>query len=295
MLPYLEQPSWQFGPLTIHAFGLTVALAMWIGLAMVERRFAREGLDPVIGHRLGGWTLVGGLLGAHLYSVLLYFPAQLSADPWLLFRVWEDISSLGGMLGGIAGAGLFFALRGAEIDRRTRLRYLDVIAFVFPAALAIGRFGCTLAHDHPGVVTTFPLAISLHSASAQVYIRDVYDAAGLALPAGVAMMGFHDLGFYECLFLTLIVLPIFAIWDRRPRAPGFYLVRFSVLYFPVRFALDRLRVSDERYLRLTPAQWAAALILAAIPLAALERRKLKFVISGAVILATAWACWGGPR
>jgi hypothetical protein len=46
---------------------------------------------------------------------------------------------------------------------------------------------------------------------------------------------------------------------------------------------------------LTPAQWAAALITAALPFALVERRKIRLAISGAVILATAWACWGGPR
>lgn len=53
---------------------------------------------------------------------------------------------------------------------------------MFPAALAIGRFGCALAHDHPGTVTTFPLAISLESDAAFDYIRGVYNAADLPLP-----------------------------------------------------------------------------------------------------------------
>jgi phosphatidylglycerol:prolipoprotein diacylglycerol transferase len=295
MLPYHPQPSWHLGPLTIHAFGVIVACAMWAGLILFDRRLNHDHLDPALGRRLAWWMLIGGLLGAHLFSVLLYFPDQLRADPWLLVRVWEDISSLGGILGGVAGAGLFFAVRGSRIDARMRLAYLDAVAFVFPFGLAIGRFGCTLAHDHPGVVTTFPLAISLKSASAQVYIRGAYDAAGLALPAGVAAMGFHDLGFYECLFLTFVLVPAFLYFDRRRRAPGFYLVAFAALYLPVRFALDLLRISDARYLHLTPAQWAAALILAALPLAALSRRKLRFVLSGAVILGTAWACWSGPR
>jgi phosphatidylglycerol:prolipoprotein diacylglycerol transferase len=295
VLPYFEQPVWHLGPLTIHAFGVTVAVAMWLGLAMADHRFERAGVDVGVGRRLGGWMLVGGVLGAHLFSVLFYFPEELRADPWLLLRVWEDISSLGGVLGGIVGAGLFFVLRGSALSARTRLVYLDAIAFVFPFGLAIGRVGCSLAHDHPGVVTNFPLAISLRSAAAQEYIRGVYDAAGLALPAGASALGFHDLGLYECLFLILIVIPVFMYCNKRQRAPGFYLVTFAALYFPVRFALDLLRISDARYLHLTPAQWSAALILTTIPLAALSHRKVRFAISGAVILATAWACWGGPR
>jgi phosphatidylglycerol:prolipoprotein diacylglycerol transferase len=295
MLPFFEQPVWHLGPVTIHAFGIAVATALWVGLTMAERRFERASLDPAIGRRLGGWMLVGGILGAHLFSVLFYFPDKLRADPWLAFRVWEDISSLGGILGALAGAMLFFSTRTSELTARMRLAYLDVIAFVFPVGLALGRLGCALAHDHPGLVTTFPLAVSLRSAAAQAYIRGVYDVAGKALPSGAAAMGFHDLGLYECLFLTLVMIPAFAYWDRRRREPGFYLVAFAAIYLPVRFALDFLRVADVRYLRLTPAQWVAALALAAIPLVAMDRRKVRFVISGAVILATACACWGGPR
>jgi phosphatidylglycerol:prolipoprotein diacylglycerol transferase len=295
MLPFFEQPAWHLGPLTIHTFGIAVATAVWFGLAMVQRRFERSALDPVIGQRLGGWMIAGGIIGAHLFSVLLYFPHELGDDPWLLLRVWEDISSIGGMLGGVAGGFLFFSLCLADVDWRAKLAYFDAIAFVFPAALAIGRVGCALAHDHPGVVTSFPLAISLESQAARNYIGGIYNAAGLTLTSAAPTRGFHDLGLYELLFLALVVIPAFIYWNRRQRPVGFYLIAFSALYFPVRFALDMLRVADARYIGLTPAQWAAALVVGGLPLVAVRRRKLRFAITGVVIVATACACWGGPK
>lgn len=293
MLPYFEQPTWHLGPLTIHAFGVAVAAAMWVGLSMAQRRFEQAGLDPVIGHRLGGWMLAAGILGAHLFSLVLYFPDKLRENPWHLLRVWEDISSFGGILGGAVGAYLFFALRLRATAWRTKLAYVDVAAFVFVPALAIGRIGCALAHDHPGVVTTFPLAISLRTEAAREYMSSVYHAANLALPPTGEGMGFHDLGLYEFLFLTLVVVPAFAYWDRRTRPPGFYLLAFVALYLPVRFGLDMLRVADARYLGLTPAQWVAAGGLAALPFAVRRLRRLRFAITGAVVLATAFACWSG--
>jgi phosphatidylglycerol:prolipoprotein diacylglycerol transferase len=293
VIPYITQPAWNLGPLTIHAFGVAVAAALWYGLTMGDRRFEQSSLDPLVGKQLGGWMIVGGILGAHLLAVLVYFPDKLRDDPWLLFRVWEDISSFGGMLGGLAGALLFFAIRLPGSSRRTRLSYLDAVAFVFPGALAIGRVGCALAHDHPGVVTSFPLAVSLETAAAQSFMRGVYAPADLPSPAGAATMGFHDLGLYELLFLALVVVPLFAYWNRRQRPVGFYLIAFAAMYFPVRFGLDMLRVGDARYLSLTPAQWGAALVLALLPLVAMDRRKVQYALSGAVILATAWACWSG--
>jgi phosphatidylglycerol---prolipoprotein diacylglyceryl transferase len=293
MIPYVQQPVWHLGPLTIHAFGIAVALAMWVGLTLGQRGFERAALDPAVGNRLGGWVIAGGILGAHVFSVLLYFPQKLRDDPWLILRVWEDISSFGGMLGGSIAAFLFFSTRLSASDWSTRLRYLDVVALVFAPALAIGRVGCALAHDHPGEVTDFPLAISLKSEAAHTYLREVYASGGLTFPANAQSMGFHDLGLYEFLYLALVVVPILAHLNRRPRASGFYLLVFAALYFPVRFVLDTLRVADSRYLGLTPAQWGAAMIMAALPFAAIPHQKLRFAITGAVILGTAWACWGG--
>lgn len=295
MLPYFEQPVWQIGPLAIHAFGVAVAMGFWYGLTMAQRRFVRLGLDPQLGQRLGSWMLLGGILGAHIFAIVFYVPHKLRDDPWLALRVWEDISSFGGMLGGLAAALLFLATRARDEDRHARLAYLDAIAFVFPTSLAIGRFGCALAHDHPGAVTSFPLAISLRSDAALEYLGGVYRVAGLALPQGAQALGFHDLGLYELLLLSLVIVPLFVRWDRHRRPPGFYLMAFAALYLPVRFGFDMLRVSDVRYLGLTPAQWVAASIMAVLPFAALPRRKLRFAISGAVILASGWACAaGGP-
>ena len=295
MIPYFEQPAFDLGPLSVHAFGISVGVAVWIGLAIAQKRFARLGLDVQLGHRLGGWILVGGIAGAHLFSILFYFPQKLQADPWLLLRVWEDISSFGAIIGGVTAALLFFATRANDDERRAKLAYFDAIAFVFPLGLAIGRIGCALAHDHPGTVTTFPLAISLNSDAALNYIGGVYRGAGLALPENATAMAFHDLGLSECLFLSLIVVPLFLFWDRRSRPTGFFVVALAALYLPVRFSLDMLRVADVRYVGLTPAQWVAGLIMVALPFAAVRNRKLRFAISGAVILAGVWACAGGGR
>lgn len=292
MLPYFEQPTWQLGPLTVHAFGIAVAIAVSLGLTLVNRRFRQLGLDPEVGERLVLWMLVAGFIGAHLFAVVFYVPDKLRNDPWLLLRLWEEISSFGGMLGGVIGAGLFLRTHPEVLERRQLLGYLDAVAFVFPSALAIGRIGCALAHDHPGVVTTFPLAISLKTEAARAYIVGFSGVASIqSLPSAPAM-GFHDLGLYELLFLLLVIVPAFTYWNRCHRPTGFYLFAFSALYFPVRFGLDMLRVSDARYLSLTPAQWVTVLIMVALLLVAMRDRRRRTAISGAFILATACGCWG---
>ena len=273
-VPYLTQPSFDLGPLTIHAFGVIVAVAVYAGLLIGGRRFTRLGLDRALGERLGWWAIVGGFLGAHLFSVLFYFPEKVAENPLVLLKLWEDISSFGSILGGGLGIWLFFQLRARNIEPSTRWVYLDVAAFVFPISLMIGRLACTLAHDHPGTVTGFPLGVSLESEQARNHITRVYAEAGrlgeLPAPPALPGLGFHDLGWYEFLYLALVVVPLILLLERRERRrgmprPGIFLAGFIALYMPVRFMLDFLRVSDVRYAGLTPAQWVALVALAALP------------------------------
>lgn len=269
MIPFVRQPSIHLGPVTIAAFGVIVASAVAVGLALSRRRFARERLDAAQGERLAWWALVGGFVGAHVFSLVFYFPEKLAERPWLLLKLWEDISSTGGVLGGLVGIAWFLHRHAPTLSRGARRAYLDVAAFVFPVSLTIGRLACSLAHDHPGALTRFPLAISLASPRAQAYIADVYRGAGRIgeLPASdaLARLGFHDLGWYEFLFLAIVVLPLTHWLDRRPRVRGFWLFAFGALYLPGRFALEFLRVADVRYGALTPAQWGALAGLAALP------------------------------
>ncbi len=270
MIPYFPQPEYHlFGPVTIHAFGAIVAVAVIVGWQMVVSRTRSKGLDPELVQDLMSYVILSGFVVAHLYSVLAYFPREAMENPLLLLKFWEDISSFGGFAGGLLGLWLFFRFKARNVDAATRLRYLDVIAYAFPFAWAIGRIACSVAHDHPGTVTTFPLGISLKSPEAQAYIAFFYREAGrlaeLPPPAELARMAFNDLGWYEFLYMSCVMVPTFLALDRKPRPTGFFLIAFLLLYVPARFSLDFLRISDARYFGLTPGQYAGiAVFLAAV-------------------------------
>lgn len=286
MIPYVEQPLLRLGPVTIAAFGVIVASSVMLGLWIGSRRFRDLGLDAALGEGFAWWVIVGGFIGAHLLSVLLYFPRKVGENPLVLLKLWEDISSFGGIVGGAVAIWLFLRRRGAHLDAGTRWAFVDVAAYVFPISLMVGRLACTLAHDHPGTLTRAPLAVSLASPEARAYITRVYEQAGrtpeLARAGDLAGFGFHDLGWYEFLYLAAVVVSITLALARRERRrgphgvhrPGTFLVAFIVLYMPVRFALDFLRVSDLRYAGLTPAQWAALAALAVLPLVIRRVRSL---------------------
>lgn len=234
MIPYISQPALSLGLFTIHAFGVLVALAVLVGGRMVQRFALQHGLDPARAARLVSWILVGGFLGAHLVDRLIYHPVETLSRPWTLLELWNGLSSFGGFLGAIVGAALFFRREGLVTHA---WRYLDAIAYGFPFGWIFGRLGCFLAFDHPGLPTRFVLGQA--------------DASGVVR---------HNLGLEEALF-TVLLAAIFGWLGRRQRAPGFFVGLLAVLYAPVRFTLDGLRVADVRYGGLTPGQFGALALL----------------------------------
>lgn len=235
MIPYFEQPHLSLGPITIHGFGVLVALAVLIGAAIIRRRAAAHGLHAVVAQKLTSWILVGGFLGAHLVDRFVYFPGETLADPASILRVWSGISSFGGFLGAIAAIALF--------QRRHAVPalwpYLDVVAYAFPFGWIIGRLGCFVAFDHPGSATSFFLG----QRDGERIVR-------------------HNLGLEEALYTVLIAI-VFGALGRRRRPAGFFVGWLAVLYAPFRFVLDFLRKIDVRYLGLTPGQYGSILLLVA--------------------------------
>lgn len=247
MLPYFDQPKLSLGPITIHAFGVLVALAVWVGFRVFNKRVQAAGLDPRLAERLFTWVIVGGFIGAHLVDRLIYHPQVTLADPMSLLRFWDGLSSFGGFLGAIVGAILF--IRRAKLGPST-WQFVDGIAYASTHGWIFGRLGCFVAFDHPGAETT-------------LFLGQVYRDGKVR----------HNLGLEEALF-TIVLALIFHFLGREKRYPGFFLGLLFVLYAPVRFVMDFGRLIDVRYLALTPGQWGAiALFLFGLVVLTVAKRR----------------------
>lgn len=240
MIPYFELPTIHLGPLTLSAFGLFAMLGVLAAAQLAVREAVRHGLDPRPLSDFAVWGVASGVVCGHLVHLFLYHPEEL-ADWRRVFFFWEGLSSFGGLLGGVVAAIIFFGRRPVRFDD-----YADALALGIAPGWGIARLGCFVIHDHPGVKTSFPLAVNFP-------------------PAAMSTLGFtgarHDLGLDDAIALFAFAAVLYVL-DRRGILRGRLLALLALLYGTSRFFLDFLRArvgdvpyADARYLGLTPAQY----------------------------------------
>ena len=230
MIPYFEAPTFHLGPLTIAPFGIFVALGVYLASRVLVALAARKSLPTRALADYAFWGLIGGLIGGHLMHVLLYHPEELSKSPLQLFKIWDGLSSTGGLLGGVVAAIIFFRHRKVAF-----WDFGDEFALAVPIGWTIARIGCFVVHDHPGVHTQFFLAVRFADGPR------------------------HDLGLYDALWLATIALVVWVLQERKLLA-GRRLALAGLLYSCGRIFFDTLRSTDlsyvdKRYFGLTPAQY----------------------------------------
>jgi phosphatidylglycerol:prolipoprotein diacylglycerol transferase len=237
LIPYFVVPPLHVGPVPIQPFGVLSATGVWVASWLLVRHAQRAGLDPEPVEKLAGWALLGGLVGAHFVHLFLYHPEELRENgPLQILKVWDGLSSTGGVLGGLVACIVYLRHRGLRFAP-----YADAFALALPPGWAIARLGCFAVHDHPGSLTHFFLAVDF--------------------PGGPR----HDLGLYDAIVLAGITLVVYTL-RHRAELQGRLLGIVAILYGVCRFWLDFLRArdvsyADARYFGLTPAQYAAIVLV----------------------------------
>lgn len=282
MIPYIKVPDLDFGKIpilksipvlsqiTIHPFGVLVAVGVLIGTRLALARAKKLGYQTTALNSFITWMLVSGFVISHVFDEVFYHWQEIVRNPLELLDFRKGLSSFGGFAGAAVGIVLwkYFEIHERRFRRRAVphpvLPFSDVIISVFPVAWIFGRAGCSVVHDHPGARTAADELLAV------AYPLREGDGAP---PTTFGFIEFYhghahryDLGFLELLF-TLIVAGAFALTWRRKLPVGTYLVVAPIAYAPVRFAMDFLRVpesegGDTRYAGLTPAQFAAMALFA---------------------------------
>ena len=234
-IPWFELPSLSLGPFTIQSFGVLSALGILLATILMSRAARELGKDPQVPVDFAVVGVIAGVVGGHLVHLLAYHPEELR-EPWRIVMLWQGLSSMGGLLGGVIAAVVWF-----RVKRIRFADYADAFALGLAPGWGVARIGCFTVHDHPGVLTSFPLAVQF--------------------PDGPR----HDLGLYEAIVL-LALGAVLWILHRRDRLRGGLLPLLAVVYGIARFLLDFLRArdvpyADARHLGLTFAQYTAVALV----------------------------------
>jgi phosphatidylglycerol:prolipoprotein diacylglycerol transferase len=238
LIPYVDPHSLKIGP--IEPFGVFVALGIFLAARIVVKQSARQGLDPNPIHDYAPWGVGAGVVAGHLVHLLFYHPEELHKSTFQILRVWDGLSSFGGLLGGVIAAIIYFRHRKVSFSK-----YADAFALGVAPGWGVARIGCFVAHDHPGLRTDFFLAVNYP-----------------VIPYGGPR---HDLGLYDAILLFAIAGLLFALRNAG-KLQNRLLHVLALIYACGRFFFDTLRATDlnyvdARYFGLTPAQYACGLLV----------------------------------
>ncbi|MBI2173645.1 MAG: prolipoprotein diacylglyceryl transferase, partial [Candidatus Omnitrophica bacterium] len=208
----------QWGPVTVYTYGLTVALA-YICAAYFSSQAARR-MPPkwvaISAEQLWDFTsviLLGGLVGARIFFVGLHW--DLFRSSLLeIFALWNGgLVWYGGFIGGWISAWLY--------TRFSRLDFWRVLDQFIPfAALghAIGRIGCFLNGCCRGLPSTAWCAVTFPGSAQPVLPTQLFEALGLLVIYGF-LRGLQTKG----------------ILEKRGQLFGIYLVSYGTLRFLIEF------------------------------------------------------------
>ena len=214
----------QFGPVTLHTYGMLVALGFLAALVVVMRGSRREGLpsEPVLD--LAFVTVLAAIVGSRLLYVLFNLREYLAA-PLRIFKVWEGgLIFHGGLL--LASPVCFYFVRRANLPAWATA---DVFAPAIALGQAIGRIGCFAAGCCYGAPWEPPFCVTFT------------DKDALA-PLNVPLFPSQLFSFAS----GVVIFTILVAYRPRRRSPGQVFWLYLILASAARIAEDAFRGAEAK-------------------------------------------------
>jgi len=221
------------GPVTIHSFGLMMALAFVTAGVVTGWQLGRRGVDPDITYSLLIAAIIGGVVGAKLHYLAIH-PDQFDTEAFSgTGLVWY-----GGLFGGALAVSVV-----AYLSKPPIALIADAIAPALAAAYAVGRIGCFLNGDDYGVPTSLPWGMSFPEGS----------------PPTTQVV--HPTQLYET-FGSLVILALI-LWVLAPRLHRLGSLFWSYVFLAgvERFLVEFVRTNDPVLAGLTQQQWISVALI----------------------------------
>ncbi|HMC56136.1 MAG TPA: prolipoprotein diacylglyceryl transferase family protein [Gemmatimonadaceae bacterium] len=234
--PIVHHPfQFGIGPLQFTGFGIAVVLGFVVAQMIGQEEMQRRGYDPTpIGDMVFG-AVVGGLLGAKLYFVIV-------------LGHWDSLFARGGFVfwGGLIG-GTIGVLLIAWRKHVPLWRIAEVGAPAVAAAYAVGRTGCWAVGDDYGHPWNGPLAVQFPEGAPASTAGIMAREFNVKLPPGTdpnTVLAVHPTQLYE-VTLALIMFAILWRMRRHRHAEGWLMGVYLVLAGIERFVVEFFRAKDD--------------------------------------------------
>jgi phosphatidylglycerol:prolipoprotein diacylglycerol transferase len=243
--------SLHLGPLQLTGYGLMMMVAFLMAGWAIQLDLRRRGLNEDYAADIIIAGVIGGLVGAKLWYVVL------TGESDALFRrggfVWY-----GGFLGAVAAI-LFNGWRRRVPGRFTA----ELCAAPLALGYAIGRVGCFLVNDDYGIPSNLPWAMKFPDGLPPTTVANLR-SAGVQFPATadpMQVVAVHPTQLYETAVMFLVFL---WLWRRSEHGHGVGWLWGCYLVFAgaERFLVEFVRAKDDRLLDpFTLAQVTSTLLI----------------------------------
>ena len=171
------------GSITIHGYGLMIAIGFICALLVGTYRAKRKNLDPDVVSNVAIFVIVCGFLGAKLLYVIVEFE-RFMQDPMSILGS-EGFVVYGGII-----AGALTAIIYCKVKKIDFMSYFDLIMPSVAIAQGFGRIGCFLAGCCYGRETQSALGVifpqgSLAPAGVKLLPTQLFSSVGDFLIAGI--------------------------------------------------------------------------------------------------------------
>lgn len=231
--------EFSLGPLTIHLYGLVIAVGLLLAALYANRRSKEFGLkeDTILDGVL--WVTPFAIVCARLYYVIFSWEAY-AVNPIKILYIWEGgLAIYGGVLGAIAGIAIFCQVRKVKM-----LAVLDVVLLGFLIGQSIGRWGNFFNREAFGAATDSFLRMGLFNTRTGQWEY------------------YHPTFLYESVW-NLIGLLLLHRFSKRRRYDGQVALGYAAWYGLGRAMIEGLRVDSLYWGPVRVSQLLAALSCAA--------------------------------
>ncbi|MFA6428222.1 MAG: prolipoprotein diacylglyceryl transferase [Candidatus Buchananbacteria bacterium] len=241
-----ERIIFSLGPINFYWYGLILVLAILAGLAVVIKFGKKINLKLEQILDLAFYLVLGGLVGARIWEVLLVNPGYYLNQPLEIFKIWQGGLAIHGAL----VAGLITVVVYCKKQQLNFWLTADVLVLGVTLGQAIGRWGNYFNQELFGYPTNLPWGIFIAPANRPELFLD--------------FKYFQPTFLYESLG-SLIILGLL-IWQfKKIQRPGLILAEYLMLYSALRFSLEFIRLDPEMvWWGLRLPQWISLLVIMAV-------------------------------